>query len=70
MTLQNAAEGREYRVKSVRTGDGETDAFLYSLGCCPGETVTVIARRKGGCTVAIKDGRYNLDPHLAATIEV
>ena len=35
-----------------------------------GEPVTVISRRRGGCTVSIKDSRYNIDNELAAAIAV
>ena len=48
----------------------ELNAFLFSLGCYSGESITVIAHRKGGCTVSIKDGRYNIDPQLAEAIVV
>jgi ferrous iron transport protein A len=40
------------------------------LGCYSGEPITVVARRRGGWTVAIKDGRYNIDDQLAAAIVV
>jgi len=29
-----------------------------------------VSRRKGGCTVSIKDGRYNIDNQLAEAIAV
>ena len=35
-----------------------------------GEPVTVVSRRRGSCTVAIKDGRYNMDMQLAEAIKV
>ena len=28
----------------------------------------VTSRKRGGCVVAIKDGRYNIDSHLAEAI--
>ena len=46
----------------------ELDAFLFSLGCYSGEAITVVSRLKGGCVVAIKDARYNIDNHLARAI--
>jgi len=52
------------------TDDEEMDAFLFSLGCYAGEPITVVRRVKGGCVVSIKDGRYNIDNHLAEAIEV
>jgi ferrous iron transport protein A len=70
MNLREAEEGKEYVIKDVATDDEELNAFLFSLGCYSGETVTVIARRKSGCTVSIKDGRYNIDKQLAEAIIV
>ena len=68
MNLKSAEEGVEYIIKAIETDDEELDAFLFSLGCYSGEPITVIAHRKGGCTVSIKDGRYNIDKQLAEAI--
>jgi ferrous iron transport protein A len=68
MTLLNGYEGQEYIIKNIETADVELNAFLFSLGCYSGETITVIAFRNGGCTVSIKDGRYNIDNQLADAI--
>lgn len=70
MNLRNAEEGKEYIIQRIDTDDEELDAFLFSLGCYSGEPITVVAHRKGGCTVSIKDGRYNIDPQLAEAIIV
>ena len=70
MNLRDAVEGTEYIVKAIETDDEELDAFLFSLGCYSGEPITVITRRKGGCVVSIKDGRYNIDNGLAEAIVV
>ncbi len=70
MTLLNAEEGREYTIQNIETDDDELDAFLFSLGCYSGEPITVIAHRKGGCVVSIKDGRYSIDSQLADAIEI
>lgn len=70
MTLAEAIEGKEYIIKQIKTDDEELDAFLFSLGCYTGEAITVIALRKGGCTVSIKDGRYSIDNQLAEAIIV
>ena len=70
MNLTTAQEGKEYRIQRIETDDEELNAFLFSLGCDSGEPITVVSRRKGGCTVAIKDGRYNIDNQLAEAIIV
>jgi ferrous iron transport protein A len=68
MTLLEALEGEEYIIKEIQTEDEEMDAFLFSLGCYSGEPITVISRKRGGCVVSIKDGRYNIDNLLAEAI--
>lgn len=70
MTLKDAIEGKEYVIKQIDTDDEELNAFLFSLGCYSGERITVVAKRKGGCTVSIKDARYNIDNQLAEAITV
>ena len=70
MNLLNAEEGKEYTVDSVLTDDEELEAFLFSLGCYSGEPITVIAKRRGGMTVSIKDGRYNIDNQLGEAITI
>lgn len=70
MNLKYAEEGKEYIIKQINTGDEELNAFLFSLGCYSGEAITVIAHRKGGCTISIKDGRYSIDNPLAEAIIV
>ena len=70
MTLKTALEGREYIIQRIETDDEELNAFLFSLGCYSGEPITVVSRRRGGCTVSIKDGRYNIDDQLADAIIV
>jgi len=70
MNLTIAEEGKEYLIQRIDTDDEELNSFLFSLGCYSGEPITVVARRKGGCTVSIKDGRYNIDNQLAEAIIV
>lgn len=70
MKLLDALEGKEYIIQHIDTDDEELDSFLFSLGCYSGELITVVSRRRGSCTVAIKDGRYNIDEQLAAAIVV
>lgn len=68
MNLTQAEVEKEYVIKSINTDDEELNSFLFSLGCYSGEPITVIAHIKGGCVVAIKDGRYNIDNDLASAI--
>lgn len=70
MNLTHVQEGTEHIVKAIVTDDGRNGCISFSLGCYAGEPITVVRRVKGGCVVSIKDGRYNIDNHLAEAIEV
>ena len=54
MNLTTAEEGKEYIIQRIETDDEDLNAFLFSLGCYAGEPVTVVSRRRGGCTVSIQ----------------
>ena len=66
MTLLDAEIGRTYIVKEIDTDDADMTSFLFRLGCYSGEPVTLISKKRKGCVVVIKDGRYSFD-HLLAT---
>ncbi len=68
MTLREAAEGQDYVIRGIETDDEELNAFLFSLGCYSGETITVVSHLKRSCVVSIKDSRYNIDNQLAEAI--
>ena len=68
MNLLEANPNQEYLIKEINTDDEEMNAFLFRLGCYSGEPITVISKKKKGCVVVIKDGRYSLDNQLAEAI--
>ena len=68
--MTKAEEGKQYTIARIETQDPELDSFLFSLGCYSGEPITVISRRRGSCTIAVKDGRYSIDLSLAAAIQI
>ena len=70
MNLWEAETGKEYIIRAILTDDEELDQFLFSLGCYPGEPVTVVSRKRRRCTIAVKDARYCIDDQLARAIEV
>jgi len=70
MNLMEAEAGKEYIISRIETDDEELDAFLFSLGCYSGEPITVISHLRGGCVIAVKDSRYNIDRELAQAILV
>ncbi len=70
MNLRSAVEGQEYIIKDITTNDEELDSFLFTLGCYSGEPITVVSRKRSGCVVSIKEGRYSIDNPLAEAITV
>ena len=70
MTLREAEQGKEYIILGIDTNDEELDAFLFSLGCYAGEPITVIAHRKAGSAISVKDARYSIDNQLAEAIRI
>lgn len=70
MTLEKAEMEKEYRIKEIESDDEEMVKFLFSLGCYPGEPLTVISRKKNNLVLAVKDARYNIDTELAKTIKI
>lgn len=70
MTLVDAIEGEEYKIKNIDTQDDELKSFLFTLGCYEGESIQGSISLKGGCTISVKDGRYNIDKGLAKIIYI
>lgn len=68
MNVLDAVVEKEYRITELQTDDEEMNSFLFSLGCYSGEPITVVSRTNGGCVIAVKDGRYNIDSVLAEAI--
>lgn len=70
MNLSKAIIGTEYEITDITVDDEELRAFLLTLGCYPGEKITIISAKKNNLVVSIKDARYNIDQELASLITV
>ena len=70
MNLTNAEIGKEYISQSIDTQDDELNSFLFTLGCYSGQAITVLANKKNGIVISIKDSRYNIDLNLANLISI
>lgn len=70
MNITEVQEEKEYVIQEICTEDEELDAFLFSLGCCSGEPITLVSHRRGSYVIAVKDGRYSIDKQLAESIIV
>ena len=70
MSLYEGKENESYTISDISTEDKEFRAFLFSLGCYPGENITIVSRKKHSMVVAVKDGKYNIDNDIAKLIGV
>ena len=70
MNLTNAEIGKEYIIQSIDTQDDELNSFLFTLGCYSGQAINVLANKKNGIVISIKDSRYNIDLNLANLISI
>ncbi len=66
--LTSAVLAKSYVITGVNTNDEEMRRFLFSLGCYPGEEITVVSVLSDTYAVAIKDARYSIDAELAKAI--
>jgi len=70
MSLSNGKLNTPYTVNSVQTDYDDIREFLFTLGCYPGERVTIISKLASNYIVNIKDARYSIDEDLASAIMV
>ncbi len=68
-TLVQGEVNKEYTINAIDTsGDTEMKAFLFSLGCYEGQTVTIISKLHKNYIICVKDARYSIDDDLANAI--
>jgi len=70
MALAKGKLNTTYTVQSVNTDQEDLREFLFTLGCYPGEKVTIISKLASNYIVNIKDARYSIDEDLANAIMV
>lgn len=68
MPLANGKLNTPYTVNHVNTAQEDIRKFLFTLGCYPGEKVTIISKLASNYIVNIKDARYSIDEDLAKAI--
>ncbi len=69
MSLFEVKMGTSGRIKSI-AGSEKIRKFLFTLGCCEGEEVTLISVLAGNYIINIKDSRYAIDKKMARSIEL
>ena len=68
MSLKKGELNKSYIVNSVNTKSDDIREFLFTLGCFPGEKITIISKLASNYIVNIKDARYSIDEDLANAI--
>ncbi len=70
-TLADGQKDIEYTIVAIETHfDEEMKDFLFSLGCYPGEKVTILSNLQKNFIISIKDARYSIDDDLARAIVI
>lgn len=70
MSLSRGKLNTPYIVNSVNTNHEDIREFLFTLGCYPGEKITIISKLASNYIINIKDARYSIDEDLAQAIMV
>jgi ferrous iron transport protein A len=70
MALSKGSVNTTYIINSIDTNQDDMRDFLFTLGCYPGEKVTLISRLAGNYIINVKDSRYSIDQDLANAIFV
>lgn len=68
MKLSDADFNTSYTISNVNTNQKEIKDFLLTLGCYPGEEITIMSKLSSNYIVNIKNARYSIDENLASTI--
>ena len=68
--LNEGKTNTAYMVNDILTDREGVRDFLFTLGCYPGERITIISKLASNLIVNIKDARYSIDEGLAQAIEV
>jgi ferrous iron transport protein A len=70
MALSEGKLNTTYIVNEIVAHCEDMKQFLFTLGCYPGEKVTIISRLASNYIINVKDARYSIDEELAKAILV
>jgi len=68
MRLSEGQVNSTYMVSKIDAEESGMEEFLFTLGCYPGEPVTIISHLKNNMIITVKDARYSIDSALAHAI--
>ncbi len=70
MALSKGKLNTPYTINQINARQEDMIEFLFSLGCYPGERVTIISKLASNYIINVKDSRYSIDEGLANAIFV
>lgn len=70
MAISEAKLNTTYIVAEVAAATQDMKQFLFTLGCYPGEKITIISKLASNYIINVKDARYSIDEELAHAILV
>ena len=70
MKLTDGTVAKQYDIELINTGEEGMRDFLFTLGCYPGEKITLISQLSSSYVITVKDARYSIDRDLASAIEI
>lgn len=69
-SLSDGKLNKTYVVDKIQVEQDDMREFLFSLGCYPGEKITIISKLASNLIINVKDARYSIDQDLAKAIYV
>ena len=70
MNLSKGEINITYTVNSINASEEGMKEFLFTLGCFPGESITLLSHISSNFVINVKNARYSIDESLAGAIEV
>ncbi|MBN1647845.1 MAG: ferrous iron transport protein A [Spirochaetales bacterium] len=70
MSLYEGKADTPYTIANIQTNREGIREFLFTLGCYPGENITIISRLASNLIISIRNARYSIDKELASVIKI
>ncbi len=70
MNLSKGEKNVTYVVDEIKAKEDGMREFLFTLGCYPGESITVLSHISSNYVINVKNARYSIDDSLAKAILV
>ena len=70
IALSSGKMNKTYIIEKIMENKEDLRDFLFTLGCYPGEKITIISELSENYIISLKDARYSINKELADTILV